>query len=249
MRWSEQPPRNDTSYPAWTFSLFLLALPAIVLGLLAQRTGSFEIAVGAGVLALFLLVFIRAHPVWRPPVSASIVILYLIALVWAWLPLRGSPDWAPHLAQGVLLLAGVMLLAAHDLTRTGAEPLRRANKWTHRIKSRRYWPEQLGDCRVLPEAAGLRAAIRNDPGPALALLSDERAEVQATALGALEYRPYCARARENSSYSSARSAKSRRYGPRPSTLSPGRTRRNSWREWLDFFATSRSKSGRPPPRP
>lgn len=190
MRSSELPSRNSISYPSWALSLLVLALPAIVLGLLAQRTRSFEITVGAGVLTLFLLVFIRNHPVWRPPVSASVVILYLMALVWAWLPLRGSTDWAPHVAQGVLLLVGVILLAAHDLTGTGAEPLRRANKWTARIKSRRYWPDQLMDCRLLPEAAGLRDAIRHDAGPALALLADERPEVQATALGALEHRPY-----------------------------------------------------------
>jgi hypothetical protein len=116
--------------------------------------------------------------------------LYLIALVWAWLPLRGSTDWAPHLAHGTLLLVGVLLLAAHDLNRTGAEPLRRANKWTRRVKTRRYWPEQLAECRALPEAAGLRAAIRDEAGPALALLTDERPQAQVAALGALEYRPY-----------------------------------------------------------
>ena len=59
MRWSEHSQRNDISYPAWAFSFFLLALPAIVLGLLAQRTNTIEIAAGAGVQALFLLIFIR----------------------------------------------------------------------------------------------------------------------------------------------------------------------------------------------
>jgi len=190
MRWSELPPRSNLSYSTWALSTLLLALPAIILGLLASRTGSVPVAVGAGVEAMFLLVFFRVHPVWRPPVSVSVVVLYLIALVWAWLPLRGSTDWAPHVAQGVLLLVAVALLAVHDLTRTGAEPLRRANKWTSRIKSRRHWPEQLADCRVLPEAVGLREAIREEAGPALALLGDDRPTVQATALGALEHRPY-----------------------------------------------------------
>ena len=190
MRWTELPPRHNLSYPAWAFSLFLLCLPAAVLGFLAQRTGSPPIAVGAGVLALFTLVFLRAHPVWRPPVSVSVVILYLIALVWAWVPLRTSTDWMPHAVQGLLLLVSVLLLASHDLARTGAEPLRRANSWTQRIKSRRRWPTQLADCRVLPEAVGLRNAIHNEPGPALALLSDPRPEVQTTALGALEHRPH-----------------------------------------------------------
>lgn len=190
MRWSDHPSRNNVGAGARALSFVLLALPAAVLGLLAYRAGSPEVAVGAGVQGLFFFIFFRAHPVWRPPVSASVVILYLIALVWAWLPLRGTTDWAPHVAQGVLLLACVMLLAVHDLSRTGAEPLRRANKWTRRIQSRRNWPDQLGDCRALPEAAGLRAATREEAGPALALLGDGRPEVQVTALGALEHRPY-----------------------------------------------------------
>src|SRR5215471_20264482 len=129
MRWSELPPRHSLSLSAWAFSMFLLSVPTVVLGLLAYRTHSIPVAVGAGVEGLFMLVFLRVHPVWRPPISVSVVILYLIALVWAWLPLRTSTDWTPHVAQGVLLLVGVVLLATHDLTRTGAEPLRRANKW------------------------------------------------------------------------------------------------------------------------
>jgi hypothetical protein len=89
----------------------------------------------------------------------------------------------------VLLLGAVGLVALHDLTRTGAEPLRRANKWSRRIASRRHWPLQIADCRALPEVTGLRDAIRDEAGPALALLSDPRPQVLVAALGALEYRP------------------------------------------------------------
>src|SRR5205807_2497612 len=89
------------------------------------------------------------------------------------------------LSLGLLLLPAVGLLAAHDLTRTGAEPLRRANQWCRRIAGRSHWPVQLADCRTVPEAIALRAAIREEPGPALALLSDPRPEVQTAALGAL----------------------------------------------------------------
>ena len=190
MRWSELPPRGRLPLSTWVLSFALLGLPAVVLGLLALRTGSLPVAAGAGVEGLFFLIFFRAHPVWRPPVSASLIVLYLVALACAWLPLRGTTDWAPHVAQGVLLLVGMIVLAVHDLTRTGAEPLRRSNKWTRRIKSRRHWPEQLADCRVLPEAVALRSAIRDEAGPALALLADERPQVQSAALGALEHRPY-----------------------------------------------------------
>ncbi|HVL15182.1 MAG TPA: HEAT repeat domain-containing protein [Gemmata sp.] len=190
MRWSDLSPRQDLGATAWAVSLGLILLPTTLLALLALRTGSLPVAVGAGVQGLFLLVFLRAHPVWRPPIGGTVVVLYLVAVLWAWIPLHDSRDWLPPLVQGSLLLVGVVLFAAHDLIRTGAEPLRQANKWVRRITSRRQWPAQPADCRTVPEAAGLRDAIRDEPGPALALLSDPRPEVKTAALGALEYRPH-----------------------------------------------------------
>src|SRR5207249_10935149 len=125
----------------------------------AARLNSMPLASGAGVLFLFALVFLRAHPIWRPPVSASVIVLYLVALGWAWLPTRDSTDWAVHAGEGVLLLGAVCLIALHDVTRSGAEPLRRANRWCRRIANRRRWPEQLIDCRTAPEVNQLRGAI------------------------------------------------------------------------------------------
>jgi hypothetical protein len=189
MRWSDLPPHHNLRPSGWFTSLGLLCLPAVVLGLLAVRLESLPLAVGAGVQGLFVLVFLRAHPVWRPPVSASVIVLYLIALGWAWLPTRGSPDWAVHVAHGVLLIGAVGLVALHDLARTGAGPLRRADKWARRISGRSHWPQQIAECRTLSEAAALREAVRDEAGPALALLTDPRPQVVAAALGALEYRP------------------------------------------------------------
>jgi HEAT repeat protein len=180
---------HELGFRGWLVSLGLLLTPTAVLGALAYRLDALPLASGAGVQLLFALVFSRAHPIWRPPVSASVVILYLIALGWAWVPTRGSADWAVHVGQGILLISAVVLVALHDLARTGAEPLRRANKWSRRISSRSHWPLQLVDCRTLPEANELREAIVDEAGPALALLSDSRPEVQVAALGALEYRP------------------------------------------------------------
>jgi hypothetical protein len=190
MRWSDLSPRHDLSSIARVISFVLLLLPTAILGLLAAYTGSLPVAVGAGVQGLFAFVFLRAHPVWRPPIGTSVVVLYLIATLCAWVPLRDSTHWAPPLAQGLLLFLGIVLFAVHDLIRTGAEPLRQANKWSRRIVSRRHWPEQLADCRGIPEVAKLRGAIRDEPGPALVLLSDPHPEVQVAALGALEYRPH-----------------------------------------------------------
>jgi hypothetical protein len=190
MAWSTLAPRRDLSLVGWAVSLVLLMLPGALLGVLAYRTQMLPLVVGAGVQILFALVFLRAHPVWRPPVSASLVVLYLIALAWLWLPTRGTPDWAIHVGQSILLLSAVGLAAFHDLTRTGAEPLRRANKWCGRLVTRTHWPLQLADCRTLPEVAALREAVRDEVRPVLALLSDPRPEVQCAALGALEYRPH-----------------------------------------------------------
>ncbi|QJW92804.1 HEAT repeat domain-containing protein [Frigoriglobus tundricola] len=190
MSWSNLAPRRGLSFSGWALSLFLLLLPSALLFALAYRSDSGPVAVGACVQSLFALVFLRAHPVWRPPVSASLIALYLIGLAWLWLPTRGSSDWAVHIGQSVLLLVSVGLAAFHDLTRTGAEPLRRANKWCSRLASRIHWPLQLADCRTLPEVAALREAVRDEVRPVLALLADPRPEVQCAALGALEYRPH-----------------------------------------------------------
>jgi hypothetical protein len=188
MRWPDFSSRHGIGFCAWIISFLLLLLPTGLLAFLAFRSGSLPVVVGAAIQILFVLVFLRAHPVWRPPVGVSVVILYLIALAWAWLPLRNSSDWVVHVCQGVLLLVGMVLLAVNDLNRSGAEPLRRANSCMRRIALRSQWPLQLADCRTLPEAVSLRNAIRDEIGPALALLSDERPEVHATALGALEHR-------------------------------------------------------------
>jgi hypothetical protein len=190
MRWSDLNRRNDLGPVSRLVSLGLLLLPTALLGVLAARYQSVPLVAGAGVQGLFALVFLRVHPVWRPPVSSSVVTLYLIALAWAWVPLRGTTDWAVSLAHGTLLLGVVALLAAHDLNRIGAEPLRRANKWCRRIAARADWPAQVADCRTVPEAVALRSAVREEVSPALALLSDPRPQVQAAALGALEYRSH-----------------------------------------------------------
>lgn len=181
--------RGELGFVGRCASLFLLLFPTALLGALAARTDLQAVAVGAGVQALFALVLIRAHPVWRPPASASVVVLYVIALAWLWVPTRGSTDWAVRGGQGLLLLGAVALAVLHDLTRTGAEPLRRANKWCARLSARAHWPVELADCRNLPEVAALRGVAADEVRPVLALLADPRPGVQCAALNALEYRP------------------------------------------------------------
>src|SRR5262245_60282185 len=178
MSWSSLAQRYDISFRGWLLSLALLFLPSALLAAFGYRTQSLPLYAGAGVQFVFALLFLRAHPVWRPPVSASIIVLYLIALAWLWIQTRGTTDWTIHIGQGILLLVGVSLAALHDLTRIGAEPLRQANKWCRRLLARSHWPMQLADCRSLPEVAALRDAVRDEVRPVLALLSDPRPEVQ-----------------------------------------------------------------------
>lgn len=174
----------------WVLSMMLLFSPAILLAVVGYHFQHTALYVGAGVHGLFALAYVRAHPVWRPPASAAVVVLYVIALAWLWLPTRHSPDGIVNIAQGVLLILAVGLAASHHLVRTGAEPLRRANKWCRRLVRRRRWPASLLDCRMLPEVVALREVVFDEVRPVLALLSDPRPEILCSALSALEYRPY-----------------------------------------------------------
>jgi hypothetical protein len=189
MAWSSLAARRELSATGWILSISLLVFPSVLLAGMGYRTEMMTLYVGAGLQAIFALVLMRAHPVWRPPISATLAVLYLIALAWLWITTHDSLDWVTHIGQSALLLGAVTLAAFHDLTRTGAEPLRRANKWCGRILGRQHWPLQLGDCRTLPEVVALRDAARDEARPVLALLSDSRPEVVCAALGALEYRP------------------------------------------------------------
>lgn len=180
----------DPGGRAWAVSLALLLLPTAVLAAVAYRLGSGPLWAGAGVQGLFALVLLRNHPVWRPPAGGVTLAVYVIALVWLWVPTRQLDDPAVHLGRGVLLVVGVLLGARYDLDRAGAEARRRAAKWAGRLARRVRWPAELADARAVPEVGRLRDAIRGDAGPALGLLSDARPAVRIAALGALEYRPY-----------------------------------------------------------
>ncbi|VTT97298.1 hypothetical protein : : HEAT_2 [Gemmataceae bacterium] len=171
----------------YALSYLLLLLPTGLLAVLAARTESPAVTVAVGVQLLLALGLARSHPVWHPPTSGTVVVLYLIGAIAAWAAFPRSGDWVPFLVQGLLLLVAVALYAYHDLVRTGTEPLRRANKWSRRISARRGWPPDLTECRTVPEAVALRAAMRTEPAPALSLLADKRPQVQVAALGALEH--------------------------------------------------------------
>jgi hypothetical protein len=124
----------------------------------------------------------------REPTNAAILMLYVIALSWVVVGTTGTEDWFAHLAQAVLLVVPLVYFAMQCLLETGAPALRRARRLAQRLSQRRDWPEQLYDCRLLPEVKALREALHVDAAPALALLADPRPEVRVAALSALEFR-------------------------------------------------------------
>ena len=144
-------------------SAVLLLVPAAVLGLAALRYGSGLLAAGAAVALLGGLLYVRQREAWRPPVSGSVILLYLVALGWLWVFTRADPDTFTRLARGGFLLVAVGLLVRHDLTRTGLGPRR------HCLSRRVLVPHPLAGRRRgydrLPEVRALRRRRPGRPRP------------------------------------------------------------------------------------
>lgn len=173
---------------ALVVTLALLLVPPAVLGVAALRQQSALLAVGAIAQVLGAALLVRSRYAWRPPASAVVICLYLIALGWLWFATQDTPDPFARFGRGLFLLGAVGLLVCHDLTRTGVEPRRRAKKWTHALLTRTHWPRDADGVAGLPEVRALYAAVRGDPTLAFVLLDDPRAEVQLAALTALQDR-------------------------------------------------------------
>lgn len=169
-------------------TLALLLVPPAVLGVAALRQQSALLAVGAIAQVLGAALLVRSRYAWRPPASAIVICLYLIALGWLWFATQDDPDPFARFGRGLFLLVAVGLLVCHDMTRTGVEPRRRAKKWTHTLLTRTHWPREADGIAGLPEVRELYSAVRDDPTLAFPLLDDPRAEVQLAALTALQDR-------------------------------------------------------------
>ena len=168
----------------------LLLLPAVLLGFAAERYRSPLLLGGAIAELLAGCLFLRARGVWRPPVSGSIILLYLMGLGWLWFAAPGAADPFVRFARGLFILVAVGLFVLHDLIRTGVEPRRRARRLTNRLLTRGRWPATLPEYARIPEVLGLQSVVRDDPTLVLILLDDRRPEVQLAGLSALQGRPY-----------------------------------------------------------
>src|SRR5438105_1952081 len=83
----------------------------------------------------------------RRPRGPSVVALYLIALGWLWVATHHLPDWYFSLAEAVLLIVPLAVVAAQTLMKSGAPALRRANSLAGRLQDRKDWPADLMACR------------------------------------------------------------------------------------------------------
>lgn len=169
-------------------SLVLILLPAVILGLSAAVYQSPVLAAGAGVSLCGGMLVIRAVPVWHPPASGLLILVYLMALGWFWVGAPYPADQPTRLIRGTFLLVAVALLICHDLNRTGLGPRFKAMQICRRILKRQQWPATPEECARLSEVRHLRDAVVNDPRPALDLLHDYRPQVRLVALLALQGR-------------------------------------------------------------
>ncbi|HET6574987.1 MAG TPA: HEAT repeat domain-containing protein [Fimbriiglobus sp.] len=170
---------------SWT----LLLTPAAILALAATRYFSVVLAMGSAGAFIGGLLFARTREAWRPPVSAAIVVLYLVALGWLWAFTWSEPDRFARATRGLFLVVAVGMLIRHDLLRTGVGPRRQAVSLCRGMRARTRWPQDPEAVATLPEVRALADAIRDDPGPAIELLmADNRPEVRTAAFAALNGR-------------------------------------------------------------
>lgn len=170
----------------------MMLMPAVTLGLgaLLGRGGDpFWLRIGAGVtfvIALGLFRFV-AHRAFHSPVAC---LPCAIGAGFLWQAHPASSDPFGMFGLGLLILLPVCLFAIQSVVVSGAPALRRARMLAEQLQRRRRWPENLHDCRSLPEIAPLREALRSEAAPVLPLLADPRPQVRVAALAALEYRKH-----------------------------------------------------------
>lgn len=168
----------------------IMLLPGLTLGYaaLTHRGGQellLEIGAGATfVIALGMFRFVINRPLHSPLACLTCP----IGAVFLWL---ARPNWHEPFALIALCAFTIVpacLFAVQAIVASGAPALRKARMLAGHLQNRSKWPQELRDCRSLPEIAPLREAVRSEAAPVLPLLSDPRPQVRVAALAALEYR-------------------------------------------------------------
>jgi hypothetical protein len=165
--------------------LLVLLLPAGVFAVNALAHPTPVLIAGAVMLAIGALPFSARGVAWRPPLSGTVIFIHLAALSLLCIATRGTIEALAFFSRGLLFIDVALLIALHDLARTGAEPRRRAKIFCERLRSRRDWPADVVDVMHLPEVHALHVAALGAPGPVFDLFRDIRPEVRASAFAAL----------------------------------------------------------------
>ena len=184
-------PTRRTPLALRLLGALVLLIPAGLLGWAAARAAGTPhqpvLAAGLAVTLLFGLSLLRQPDVWRSA-CLSVIALYLAGLLWVWFCTTDYEDWFPHFAQAVLMVVPLVLFAVQVLTASGTSAARRARLLADRLAARADWPDNLADCRALPEVKALREALYAEAAPALVLLMHPKPQVRVAALAALEFR-------------------------------------------------------------
>jgi hypothetical protein len=187
--------------PPWFFLTFglrliVLLIPGTLLAVSALGQSDPDLAalltLGAVLEYVVVALLMAYHRRCSPPLDAIVLVCYLAALTWHYysvmiLPPTVAPWYLP-MAQAVLIIVPLGIMAAYMLQNSGALVFHRAYQLARSLQARTRWPKDLEECRQLPEVKALRDAIQFEATPALQLLNDHRAEVRMCALGALEFR-------------------------------------------------------------
>jgi hypothetical protein len=164
--------------------------PAAVLGLGAFTGRGGEPLwswMGTGVSVLTALVLLRFFT-GRSLHSPLACVPCLIGAIFLWLARPDTNEPFGKFALGLFVLVPVCLFAGQALIATGAPALRRGRQLAEALQKKTDWPADLHACRLLPEVAALREALREEAAPVLSLLDDPKPQVRVAALAALEHR-------------------------------------------------------------
>ncbi len=168
--------------------LLSLVLPGVAFGLVSWRHPHWLLWTGMALQTVGALALLSRWSERRELPVHGVLGLYLLVLLCLWPAAFVYADTYLNVAVGVVLVIVLLTAGLSLLEASGAPDLRRARLAAARLARRQHWPEDLAACRSVPEVAALKDALRQDLTPALALVCDQRPQVQVAALAALEGR-------------------------------------------------------------
>jgi len=176
--------------PVGLIRAVVMLSPALLLaiaGMRATETARLWLLGGVGGAFLIAAALYRIGDP-RPWHNVLTIVPFAAAFAWQWFSKADMGDPVQKIVQAVLVLSGVALFSVQTIVAGGGPVLRRAQYWSRRLSRRSSWPEQLDDCRGVPEVEPLRDALISDAAPALPLLQHSNPQVQIAALAAIEFR-------------------------------------------------------------